>query len=353
LSAALVLIVIGITGAALAFRDDYVRWSNVSFFGVKPSGQPMSQDAIVAKIEAEYAPSRVESINIIWPDEYQYYFMNNRGPLIVNSIDGRILDPRAGEAFMSKVVINAHGWHTKLARGKIGQAAVDIATYEAVVLVCTGVFLWWRAKRFSVKWKASWHRRFWDLHNTIGIAVALPVFFLAFTGSLIALRLPATWSADSGPQPRLPSPPSAPLAAAAHAVPAPLDAALAAAEAALPGVPTYQVNLPESLQAPIAVNKSPGGWSTRNQRSTVYVDRYSTKVLRVDHTRLFSPAYKAYELGKRSHTGELFGIAGKAILGVSSLLFAVSAITGIALGLWKLSGMWTRSRARRRGAGPA
>ncbi len=347
LSSALVVIVIGLTGAVLAFNNYYGRWTHSSFFGVKSTGTPIGHDAVVAKMEAEYAPSKVESVNLLFDDEYTYYFLNDRGPLIASVVDGRILDPRAGEAFTSKLVINATQLHTKLAAGDVGRIIRNIATIEVLFLIPTGVFLWWQTKRFSVKWKASWYRRLWDLHNTIGILIALPILFLAITGSLIALRLPEARVPAPGAQPAAPALRSTLPVESAQRIAAPLDAALAAANAVLPELRAYQIMLPESRFAPITVNKSPEGWSTRNQRSTVYVDQYSGEVLHVNHGRPFTSAYKLYDFGRRLHGGAALGFPGKLLFGVSSFLFAVLAITGLALGIRKLIGIWTRSKSLR------
>src|SRR5690606_39001695 len=70
LTAALVVVVIGLTGAALAFNNEYGRWTHRDYFGVKATGAPVGHDAVVAKIEAEFAPSQVESINFHFDDEY-------------------------------------------------------------------------------------------------------------------------------------------------------------------------------------------------------------------------------------------------------------------------------------------
>ena len=334
LTSGLIVIVIGVTGAILAFSNDYVRLTHPRYFGVEATGSPIGIDAVVAKIEKEYAPSRVESINLLWDGDYVYYFLNDRGPLIANTVDGRILDPRAGEAFTSKLVINATQIHTKLGAGDLGRAIRDIATIEVLFLIPTGIYLWWPAKRFGVRRNASWRLRLWDLHNTLGIFLAFPVLFLALTGSLIALRLPEARVAASefapGPPPR-----STPPANAELAIAAPIGAALATEP--LPDLQAYQVMLPDSPMDPIAVNKSPSGWSTRNQRGTVYVDQYSGAVLRVDPARRFTPAYSLYDFGRRLHGAQHFGPLGKAFFGACSLFLAGLAITGLTLGVRKLA----------------
>lgn len=336
LTAGLIIIVIGLTGAALAFNNDYGRWIHSDYFGVEATGDPIGYDAVVAKIESEYAPSRVESINLLWNDEYVYYFMNDRGPLIASTIDGRILDPRAGESFTSKLVINATQWHTKLNAGDTGRLIRNIATLEVILLIPTGIYLWWPAKRFGVKSGSSGFRKLWDLHNTIGALIALPILFLATTGFLIALHLPEKHEPAPANQPTTRPLRSVAPFDAAQRVAAPLDAALAAAQGTLPELRAYQILPPESPSDPITVKKSPAGWSTRNQTSTVFVDQYTGAVLHVKPGREFTSAYKLYDLGRRLHGGQWFGFLGKAIFGMSSLLFSLLAITGLALGIRKL-----------------
>lgn len=343
LTSGLIIVVIGLTGAALAFNNDYGRWTHRDYFGVKATSTPIGYDAVVAKIESEYAPSRVESINLLWNDEYVYYFMNDRGPLIASTIDGRILDPRAGESFTSKLVINATQWHTKLNAGDTGKLIRNIATLEVLLLIPTGLYLWWPAKRFGIKSGSSGFRKLWDLHNTIGALIVLPILFLAVTGSLIALHLPEKFEQASANQPNTPSLHSVQPTDAAQRIAAPLDAALKASEGHFPELRVYQILPAETPSGPIAVKKSPAGWSTRNQTSTVFVDQYTGTVLHVKPVREFTSNYKLYDLGRRLHGGQWFGFFGKAIFGVSSLLFSMLAMTGLALGIRKL---WIAARRK-------
>lgn len=68
----LIIVVISVTGAILAFNNDYVRWTHPNYFGAETAGTPLGLDAVLAQIESEYAPSRVESINLLWAGDYVY-----------------------------------------------------------------------------------------------------------------------------------------------------------------------------------------------------------------------------------------------------------------------------------------
>lgn len=346
LSAALVLIVIGLTGVALAFRDNYVCWVYPSFWSVERGAKPLSEDAMVAAVETEYAPARVTT-DIFGTDIAHLFFMDKHGGVFVNRYNGEILDAHTGESWTSKLVINAFNLHTKLAGGRIGQIAVDVATFETLLLVPTGFILWWRTKRKSVKWSAGWHRVFWDLHNCAGIVGALPIIFLAITGALIALKIPSSSFAESNPPLKLPEARSVRPADAATRAPVTLDSIIAAADVALPGARILQIQYPEAPWSTYVVRKRAGGWGSKGPNSDVSVNRYTGEVVRVDDAREYTASFRWYQLAKKLHSGDVFGLFGRTVLAIGSLILAVSAFTGIALGLKKLAGMWKRFRSSR------
>ncbi|QPH39962.1 PepSY-associated TM helix domain-containing protein [Pedobacter endophyticus] len=73
---------------------------------------------------------------------------------------------------------------------RIGSLIVGSATLIFVVMLLSGLFLWWpknRAaakQRFSLKWKATtrWKRKNYDLHNVLGFYILVFGLFIALTG---------------------------------------------------------------------------------------------------------------------------------------------------------------------------
>ncbi len=67
-----------------------------------------------------------------------------------------------------------------------------IVSYAGLVLCLlgpTGLILWWRTRRASVRWNAaSWFRRCFDLHQCIGIYAGVFLWIAAFTGVLIGFN---------------------------------------------------------------------------------------------------------------------------------------------------------------------
>lgn len=81
-----------------------------------------------------------------------------------------------------------HDIHGELLLGKLGSVLVELAACWAIVLVLTGVYLWWPRNaeglggilypRFSLSGRLFWR----DLHSVIGIWISCWVLFLLLTG---------------------------------------------------------------------------------------------------------------------------------------------------------------------------
>lgn len=74
----------------------------------------------------------------------------------------------------------------------IGRPVVDAAILLFIILLVTGLVLWWpknlrkanRVKSFTISWKANKKRVNYDLHNVLGFYGMLVLLIIAITGSL-------------------------------------------------------------------------------------------------------------------------------------------------------------------------
>ena len=115
------------------------------------------------------------------------------------------LDPGTGEILKVKnmnrdffrLVVNGH--YNLWLPIPIGQPIVAIGTLVFVVLMITGLILWWpkskaaRKQRFSVKFSARWRRVNYDLHNVLGFYMTWIGIFIALTGLVFGFE----WFANS------------------------------------------------------------------------------------------------------------------------------------------------------------
>lgn len=80
---------------------------------------------------------------------------------------------------------------------EIGQPVVGWATFIFVIMLITGIILWWpknkaaRKQRFKFQWKETtqWRRKNYDIHNILGFYISTIAVIIAFTGMVWAF----TW----------------------------------------------------------------------------------------------------------------------------------------------------------------
>jgi uncharacterized iron-regulated membrane protein len=128
-----------------------------------------------------------------------------------------------------------HVLHVSLMAGRIGGRIVGITTIAALVLVLSGLILWWRDKLWRIRWSGSWKLVVFDLHPSIGAFAAVIAAIILASGlvihydSLHSMML----ALDSTPAPDIPAQPAPPPGGATHGISA--DSLYRVALAALPG----------------------------------------------------------------------------------------------------------------------
>lgn len=81
-----------------------------------------------------------------------------------------------------------HGHYYLWLPEKIGQPVVASFTLVFLVMMISGLVLWWpknkaaRKQRFSVKWDAAWRRKNYDVHNVFGFYMMSIGVIFAITG---------------------------------------------------------------------------------------------------------------------------------------------------------------------------
>ena len=72
--------------------------------------------------------------------------------------------------------------HVNLMIPGVGREVVIAATIAAVLLELSGLYLWWKRRRWIVRWRSGWRLAAYDLHNVIGAALLVVMLLLAGTG---------------------------------------------------------------------------------------------------------------------------------------------------------------------------
>ena len=241
----------------------------------------------------------------------------------------------------------------------VGQPIVASATLIFVVLLVSGLVLWWpknRAasrQRFRFAWKKSTgpKRKNYDLHNILGFYATLVLLLLAFTGLVWGFQWFAKsvyWVTSGGKtqvafyEPHADGPHrSSPLPA--------VDRLWQQTVATHPHAKSIEAHFPETDSAAIAISTNPeaGTYWKADHR---YYDQRTLKEIPVTHqygrfSGNLSMADKIARMNYDVHVGAILGLPGKLIMFLASLIAASLPVTGFLI--------WWGRRRKQKKAKPA
>jgi uncharacterized iron-regulated membrane protein len=252
LISAIFLVILGLTGAIIAFENDIDHWLNPNLFYIHGSGQALSEGELIRIVDRAYAPARVAFVHIFrQPNLVHSMQLTDRSTVLTNPFDGRILGRIAGPSTVQKMVGYLHQIHTHLVPdprstprlARIGGIIVQLAGWILCLVVPIGVILWWRAKRLVIRWKAPWFRVCFDAHQAIGIYAALFLTIAAITGVMVERGDLISWFTQSAGPSRFPTVKSSPLAGDP---PVSVDRAEEIARSVIPATNVTDVQIPRN-----------------------------------------------------------------------------------------------------------
>lgn len=229
--------------------------------------------------------------------------------------------------------------HSALLLGEAGKAVLASAALAYLLLLVSGLMLWWPARwrhAWSLRLRGGSTRALFDLHRVGGSLLGLLIAVSVFSGAYMAWRpLSAAVTALSGaaptPAPRLPAEADVPAGGAV-----PLDRHLAQARQALPEGRVGFVQVAGSRQ-PVRVRLKLPDDPHPNGLSSVWLHPVTAQVLAVQRWHALEPGARAYTFMYPLHIGELGGLAHTIATG----------LLGLALAGFGASGFWLWWRRRR------
>lgn len=198
LSSGIVVFIVAITGCCWVFNEEIAGLSGDDFAKVKEETKPFITPTTARQITDRVFPGkhihgvlygkRNEAIEVIYyqdePEFYQSVFLN----------------PYSGEVLQTKDHLS--GFFAFLIDGhinlwlpdQIGNEIVRWACVVFVVLLITGLVLWWprnknnRKQRLKFDWKEStrWKRKNFDMHSIIGFYASFLALIIVLTGLVMA-----------------------------------------------------------------------------------------------------------------------------------------------------------------------
>jgi len=189
LASGLIVLFLGITGCILAFELEIRSWTE-PFQYVKEENKDYLPPSVL-KASADSALRHGKTLGITYPGKGKaaiaaYYDEKNYELVYLNPYTGAILKHKNMPDDFFRIVLDGH-FYLWLPH-HIGQPIAASATLIFLILMITGIVLWWprnkaaRKQRFTVRWSARWRRKNYDLHNVLGFYMTWIALFIAITG---------------------------------------------------------------------------------------------------------------------------------------------------------------------------
>jgi uncharacterized iron-regulated membrane protein len=223
----------------------------------------------------------------------------------------------------------------------IGQPIVASATLIFVVMMISGLILWWprnkaaRKQRFTIKWSVRWRRKNYDLHNVLGFYMTWVAIILALTGLVFGFEWfrNAVHKTTGGEKSLVYTEPVSDTTTTNRSIAgkASIDILWERMKKEYPNAEIIEVHIPVSNTSAIEVAANPDG-STYWQTDYRFFDQHSLKEISVDHIygkmKDMNAADKLIRMNYDIHTGAFWGLTGKILMFFASLIASSLPITG-------------------------
>jgi uncharacterized iron-regulated membrane protein len=313
----LVLAILGLTGALLVYRENWVM--------VPHAGDTLVRDpALIAQATERMlaAQGRVESI--VYANERfglnQLRMKGDAGAYADQA--GHIVTQWASQWHRPELWL--FDLHHHLFSGDVGETIIGIAGLCVLLFVVTGTILWWRTRRtFKPRLIPRRLSRAAILmhHRDLGIIVAPLILLSALTGTMMIFRPVATvllapFSAPGEIVASLAAPKlkSAPLAAHPD-----WNAIIAAAHARFPDATIRILALPRKAGAPITIRMKRAGEWLPNGRSTLWFDAGSGQLLAARDALAMPLGARIFNAAYPVHAARIGGLAWRLVMTCSGL----------------------------------
>ncbi|WP_210463216.1 PepSY-associated TM helix domain-containing protein [Rufibacter roseolus] len=247
-----------------------------------------------------------------------------------------------GEFDFFRFIINGH--RALWLPYEIGRPIVGVCTLIFLVLLITGLVMWWpkrwnksnRDKSFKIKWSGSFKRVNYDLHNVLGFYTLILAFVLGVTGLVWSFKWfeEGLYYVTSGgkemPGHHHPHSDTTKAGLLANNTVSALDRAWYKTIAVEPDAQGFYMtpileDKDDALE--IIAYQNQGSWYNRNE---YYYDQYTVALYRVQGDRYTeaNTADKLTMLNYDIHIGAVWGLPGKILAFSISLICASLPITG-------------------------
>ncbi|TFF41814.1 PepSY domain-containing protein [Pseudomonas sp. RIT623] len=369
------MILLALTGIIYLFKPQLDPLMYRELMVVEAGHHRQAADTLLANVRQAYPQGQVgQYLPAIDAERSAQFVVHDGGRelnVFVDPYSGKVLGDQDGKQNLQAIVRALHG---ELMVGTVGDRLVELAAGWGIVLVVSGLYLWWpRGRssagvlwpRFSARGRLLWR----DLHAVTGFWGSALLLLMLLSGMTwtglwgkqyadLWNRFPAAmwndvpksdkeardlnsahrqtvpWAMENTPMP-------VSGAHAEHAGHHMMDQAPAAPQVSLQQVedvatlrkvePGYSITLPTSAEGVFTIAVFAD--DPRND-ATLHVDQYTGQVLADVRWQDYSPVARATELGVMLHEGKMFGALNQLVILLVCLMILLGSVSGLVM-WWK------------------
>ena len=369
------MILLALTGIIYLFKPQLDPLLYDHLINVSPGHHSLSADEQLTRVQATYPQGHISQyLPPINPERSAQFVLHNGGRelnVFINPYNGDVLGEQDAKLNLQAVARALHG---ELMIGTPGDRLVELAAGWGVVLVVSGLYLWWPrgqsaagilwprlSRRGRVLWRdfhavtgfwgaalllfmlvsgmtwtGFWGKQYADVWNQFPAAMwnNVPTSDIEARSLNTATRQTVPWALENTPMPvsgahaehmghgAMPSGPAAPGITLQDVVNTAIERKVE---------PGYSITLPTTATGVFTVAVFAD--DPRND-ATLHVDQYTGQVLADVRWQHYSNVARATEMGVMLHEGKLFGSLNQIAILLVCLMILLSSISGLVI-WWK------------------
>ncbi|HCS63098.1 MAG TPA: PepSY domain-containing protein [Cellvibrio sp.] len=182
------VILLALTGAIYLFKPYYEHWQERDYRGLQVTGEVLEPNQQISAALAAIEGGKLLSYRLPQTADEAVLIKvqsDTNWMVFVNPYTGAVLAKERSDEQLMNIVKTLHG---ELLLGTVGSILVELAACWAIVLIITGLYLWWPRNAQGLAGVIyprlrDGSRTFWrDIHAVTGIWISALALFLLVTG---------------------------------------------------------------------------------------------------------------------------------------------------------------------------
>ncbi|MEP7212886.1 MAG: PepSY-associated TM helix domain-containing protein [Acidobacteriota bacterium] len=355
LAAGIVIFIMCVTGAALAFEKDILEFAERDVRTIRPSAgaDRMPISAILGAVKEVRPDSKPTSIAIA--DDVNAALtiaLGREGSVYADPYTGTVREASSSSVrSFFRTMTDLHRYIAMSGDGRaVGKGLTGAANMIFLFLALSGLYIWWPK---SLEWRRLrpllWFRRGakgkardFNWHTTIGFWCSAVLVVLTLTATVISYQWAGNliYKLTGNPPPPAAGPPSAPAAETQHELPANIDTLWETAQNHTQDWKSISMRLPAGKDAVFTIDEGTS-WNIFG-RSSLTLDTASGQVAKWEPYSEQNSGRQLRTWIRFTHTGETGGWLGKLIAFAACVGGAFLVYTGFSLALRRFANWKTR-----------